>query len=130
MTVSVDLRKVPTAELRAELARREAKLVVRRERVARKKHNPNHPKGRPPEGAYKVERLTDDLEWIPDDGQPGIAFSGMDDKFPYNWSSYGHCNCDMTRFYQECPRQISSYHTAKRFGCSNGGEMVIPNESK
>jgi hypothetical protein len=34
-------------------------------------------KGRPTRLAYDLERLTDNSEWIPDDGQPGIAFCGL-----------------------------------------------------
>lgn len=70
---------------------------------------------RPPKTAVKVERLLKSGKWIPDDGKPGLAFSGEEFEFPCSWSVECDCGFDF-----DCPCYIALNHTGERFGCANG----------
>lgn len=78
---------------------------------------------RPPENAFNVERWTGEA-WIPDDGEPGLAFSGQwvspesGNTFPTAWYS-GSCNCSFVD-EDKCPNRIAANRTVKRYYCSNG----------
>ena len=75
--------------------------------------------GRPPEDALSVERW-DGKEWVPDDGEPGYAFSGHDARgVPYAW--YTNCDCF---FDSKCLNRLAMSHTCDRFGCANGRDLT------
>jgi hypothetical protein len=74
--------------------------------------------GRPPKDAVNVERLSPNGRWYPDNGKPGIAFSGQDSRgFPLAW--YGD-TCAAVGCTGKCPACCASQRTCNRFGCSNG----------
>lgn len=73
--------------------------------------------GRPPTEALNVHRLTLDGAWVPDDGQPGIAFSGHTpvDGYPHlthasAWVSH-HGKCDL----EKCPCYKAANYTLHRY---------------
>lgn len=86
----------------------------------RKKKVVIHKEGRPPPEAIEVERWVGDDTFIPDDGRPGVAFSGRlphaKGQTPYTW--HGGCPCGWGA--QDCPVRQSTDRTCKRYGCSNG----------
>jgi hypothetical protein len=84
--------------------------------------------GRPPKGAENVLRLQKNGKWVPDDGKPGVAFSGQmkipgamcrDMLFPFAWTDF-----DDNRDWEEYEREALS-HTSGRFGCANGEQFVV-----
>ena len=90
-----------------------ARVKARKKRL---KYLASLPKFRP--GEYRdLERLTETGEWIPDDGQPGIAFSGLDPEgCPY--AIYSR-QSDRASYFDSVVH-LASDRTCKRFGCSNG----------
>lgn len=81
---------------------------------------------RPPATARNVEKLTTD-GWVNDDGTPGWAFSGEDEKgYPWAWSTT--C-CEACFGGDKCPRGVARNRTSARFGCSNGKD-VPPSKTK
>lgn len=74
--------------------------------------------GRPPEGATRVEMLTEN-GWVSDDGRAGTAFSGILGHTPYAWyGQFYHC------YSLACPAERAMRRTSERFGAANGGVMV------
>lgn len=72
--------------------------------------------GRPPNDAQDCERWTG-TEWVPDDGQLGLAFSYRDSKlFPYALAGY----CECLGYDVNCPRSVASHRNVERWRCSNG----------
>jgi hypothetical protein len=71
---------------------------------------------RPPVNAYNVERWTG-TEWIPDDGEPGICFSGQSEAYgiPYAWVP--NCACSLTD--KNCPSVLATNRTCYKFKCAN-----------
>jgi hypothetical protein len=92
------------------------------------KNKLEHWLGRPPAEAQQVERWTG-TRWIPDDGKPGLAFSGVvfdgglrcKIPTPKTWTS--DCDCHLISD-NRCPSGIAARHTVKRFSCSNGCIMT------
>lgn len=84
---------------------------------------------RPPEARTANDELTDverwtGEAWIPDDGQPGVCFSGMRKIGPAH--IYPDCQCALSRdrhpdqWQLDCPREIAVRRSAERFGGSSG----------
>lgn len=70
-----------------------------------------------------VLRLTQGGLWVEDDGELGLAFSGLDEKgFPYAFAP----SCDCFIHIEKCPGRAASDKTLERFGCSNGAYMLRP----
>ena len=72
-----------------------------------------------PTMAQKIERMTPEGNWEPDDGTtPSLAFSGRDNRtFPRAW------------FLRDSPEDVkvkATSHTTDRFNCSNGCYDVTP----
>lgn len=89
-----------------------------------KKHGLIRPNGIP----QKVEKLVlrkGKPIWLPDDGKPGIAFSGLDLRFfggmgsPTAW--YSKCDCTFDR--KNCPKELAMKYTCNRFHAANGQEV-------
>lgn len=70
---------------------------------------------RPTEELLESQRWTG-TTWIPDDGAPGLSFSGRALNGP-PMAYYGECNCFTE---DDCPQKIAMNHTAERWHCSNG----------
>jgi len=90
------------------------------------KNSKGHWLGRPTETPHpkSIERWTG-AEWVPDDGNPGLAFSGLSDGFggfgtPTTWTS--SCSCDWMN--GTCPARIAVNRTVKRYSSSIGKDMV------
>lgn len=101
-----------------------------------KKPLPQHPVGRPNPNLVNVRRLTESGEWIPDDGQPGVAFSGTMPHRTYDgrlvqipvWVA-NDCRCfwHKSQSVQDaCPQAKAIAYTAKRFGAANGEYFKKP----
>lgn len=97
----------------------------------RKPHQ--HAKGRPYENLLGLERLTDEGEWIADDGQEGVAFSGYTEsrcrtaKTPYAFAA--KCPCDSSRDHnvrEACPFRKAMDRTSKKHGVANGRRFIQP----
>jgi len=72
---------------------------------------PKHYMGRPPRTARDVLRLNARGRWVPDDGKPGRAFSGIDKLgFPTAW--YPDCLCNWGNAW--CPAELSVQRTMTR----------------
>lgn len=82
----------------------------------------NHYKFRPPRCLVltEVERWTG-RRWVPDDGEPGYAFSARQRHNGYPYAFFPNCECD-----GNCPVRIASSRTCERFGCSNGRTVYRP----
>lgn len=79
--------------------------------------------GRPPAGSTKVERLTREGKWVPDDGKNGLAFSGLggEGAHPFTPFAWGPgCDCG---FDDKCPFRQAMTRTCARFSCANGRDM-------
>jgi hypothetical protein len=73
-------------------------------------------------------RLTSDGTWIPDDGRPGVAFSGIGHArrsdgsvFDFQASWFADCRCG----FRGCPKTLATEFTAKRYGASTGRNLVM-----
>lgn len=81
-----------------------------------------HFKIRPPKDAHNIERWTG-TEWIPDDGEPGLAFSGSAGRgYPAAW--FPECRCFAE---PNCPKRRAMDRTCERFRASNGCSVEDPN---
>jgi len=76
-----------------------------------------HLQGRPEPGATEVLKLTDEDQWVPDDGKVGRAFSGQHRGFPIAWGSDCQCRFDERK---TCPMELAMNKTSSRWSCANG----------
>lgn len=78
---------------------------------------------RPEPGATEVERLRSDRTWVPDDGRPGLAFSGLlpnppcEIPTPMAWAPRFNAYDDAND-----PGEIAMARTCWRFSAANGRE--------
>lgn len=91
--------------------------------MSRRPHR--HKKGRPLdiEGVRSLLRLTDEHEWVPDDGEPGLAFIGLFPRgvciLPVHW--YFDCGWHT----HECPQEMAARRNCELHGASNGRPMAV-----
>lgn len=83
-----------------------------------------HVKGRPEKVLPGMLRLTDELEWVPDDGLPGLAFVALDSRFPMHWVA----SCPVDN--DDCPSTIASHYNLKKHSCSNGRPLLLSKPEK
>jgi hypothetical protein len=75
-----------------------------------------HKPSRPQPGLTDVLRLTDEDTWLPDDGEPGLAFVGVD----VNGRHYAVSNLDCRCKYADatCPTHKARMYNVGRFNRS------------
>lgn len=82
-----------------------------------------HHNCRPPAEAIEVRRWSG-ARWVPDDGKPGLAFSGKmpykskggyDKEYPACWTTECTPACRST-----CAQSRALTYTSKRYGAANG----------
>ena len=78
----------------------------------------NHKLCRPPKDAVNVERWSQRKGWVPDDGKPAYAFSGLVNGTPYAWATRCSDNC-----YFSCIQTAAMERTTNRFHCANGHDV-------
>lgn len=84
---------------------------------------------RPPEGAVDAERWTG-TDWIPDDGKPGLCFSGKENRFPFAWYPEAAIGCKNRYETKLCVAELAGNRTADRFHCSNGRGVAVIAKAK
>lgn len=108
-----------------ELMFREATIVTTMEELLEAlKPVQIHAMCRPPSESTDVERWTGD-GWIPDDGKPGLAFSGLEPFHPCAWTTQCNGDCWDSMSTNPCARTIAMNRTCDRFRCAIG-QSVAP----